>query len=279
MKLFSKGTELDLTTPVVMGILNVTPDSFSDGGQFASFKSACAHVDTMVTQGAKIIDIGGESTRPGAKDVSLADELTRVLPLVEYITKYHTDTWISVDTSKAEVMRQTVIAGAHMINDVRALQEPNALEVAAELNVPVCIMHMQGQPRTMQIDPTYQNVVEDIKEFFKNRIDVCVKAGIDRQNLILDVGFGFGKSLKHNYQLLANLNQFEDLGLPMLIGLSRKSMIGNLLNRETSQRLAGSLGCAMLALEQNANILRVHDVPETFDIIEVFKAFCANKNG
>lgn len=272
MKLVAHGTELDLSTPVVMGILNVTPDSFSDGGQFSDFAHACEHADNMIAAGANIIDIGGESTRPGARDVSLDDELNRVIPLIKYIAKNH-KVWISIDTSKAEVMEQAVNAGAHIINDVRALREPNALNTAANLNVPVCLMHMQGQPRTMQDAPCYEDIITDIHRFFEIRIKACERVGIDKSKIILDVGFGFGKSLEHNYQLLANLRQFNDFKLPMLIGLSRKSMIGQLLKRETNDRMAGSLACAMLSLNSGSKILRVHDVAETVDLIKVFNRY------
>ncbi|MCF1427300.1 MAG: dihydropteroate synthase, partial [Shewanella sp.] len=208
-KLESQGKTLDLNEPVVMGILNVTPDSFSDGGEFAAYGSACRHADDMVAQGAGIIDIGGESTRPGAADVTLEEELKRVIPLVEYVARHH-DVWISVDTSKPEVMRQAVKAGAHIINDVRALQEPWALEAAATCGVPVCLMHMQGQPRTMQDAPCYEDVINDVKAFFHERIAACEAAGIKAENLLLDVGFGFGKTLEHNYELLANLDSFHE---------------------------------------------------------------------
>nr|WP_301542036.1 dihydropteroate synthase [Shewanella sp. KJ2020] len=254
-----------------MGILNVTPDSFSDGGKFSSFELACKHADEMVAQGAKIIDIGGESTRPGAADVSVADELARVIPLVEYVAKHH-DVWISVDTSKPEVMRQSVAAGAHLINDVRALMEPGALETAAQLNVPICLMHMQGEPRCMQSAPEYQDVVADVSEFLTERIQACLDAGIPREHLLIDPGFGFGKTLEHNYELLAKLETFAQFELPILIGLSRKSMIGNLLGRPTSERLAGSLAGAMIAAQKGAHIIRVHDVPETMDMLKVLQA-------
>ncbi|MCP3130013.1 dihydropteroate synthase [Shewanella sp. KJ2020] len=262
---------LSLASPVVMGILNVTPDSFSDGGKFSSFELACKHADEMVAQGAKIIDIGGESTRPGAADVSVADELARVIPLVEYVAKHH-DVWISVDTSKPEVMRQSVAAGAHLINDVRALMEPGALETAAQLNVPICLMHMQGEPRCMQSAPEYQDVVADVSEFLTERIQACLDAGIPREHLLIDPGFGFGKTLEHNYELLAKLETFAQFELPILIGLSRKSMIGNLLGRPTSERLAGSLAGAMIAAQKGAHIIRVHDVPETMDMLKVLQA-------
>ena len=262
---------LSLASPVVMGILNVTPDSFSDGGKFSSFELACQHADEMVAQGALIIDIGGESTRPGAADVSVEDELARVIPLVEYVAKHH-DVWISVDTSKPEVMRQAVNAGAHLINDVRALLEPGALKTAAQLNVPICLMHMQGAPRTMQSAPEYHDVVADDFKFLNERFQACLEAGIPRERLLIDPGFGFGKTLEHNYELLAKLERFEQFELPILIGLSRKSMIGNLLARPTSERLAGSLAGAMIAAQKGAHIIRVHDVPETVDVLKVLQA-------
>ncbi|UML92828.1 dihydropteroate synthase [Shewanella xiamenensis] len=262
---------LSLASPVVMGILNVTPDSFSDGGKFSYFELACQHADEMVAQGALIIDIGGESTRPGAADVTVEDELARVIPLVEYVAKHH-DVWISVDTSKPDVMRQAVNAGAHLINDVRALLEPGALETAAQLNVPICLMHMQGAPRTMQSAPEYQDVIADVFKFLNERIQACLEAGIPRERLLIDPGFGFGKTLEHNYELLAKLERFAQFELPILIGLSRKSMIGNLLARPTSERLAGSLAGAMIAAQKGAHIIRVHDVPETVDMLKVLQA-------
>lgn len=262
---------LALSSPIVMGILNVTPDSFSDGGQYSSYEFACQHADDMVAQGAGMIDIGGESTRPGAAEVSLADELARVLPLVKYVAAHH-DVWISVDTSKPEVMRQAVAAGAHLINDVRALMEPGALEAAAELQVPICLMHMQGEPQSMQFAPTYHNVIEEVSAFLTERIEACLRAGIPRELLILDPGFGFGKSLEHNYELLAKLDCFAQFDLPILIGLSRKSMIGNLLAKPTSERLAGSLAGAMIAAQKGAHIIRVHDVTETVDMLKVLQA-------
>lgn len=262
---------LSLKKPVVMGILNVTPDSFSDGGEYSSVELACQHADEMVEQGASIIDIGGESTRPGAADVNLCEELSRVIPLVEYIARHH-DVWISIDTSKAEVMKQAVEAGAHLINDVRALQEPGALEMAAELQVPVCLMHMQGQPRSMQDAPEYSDVVDEIKQFFEQRIQACCDAGLKREHLLIDPGFGFGKSLAHNYELLNRLGEFKSLGTPILVGLSRKSMMGNLLSRGVTQRLAGSLAGAMLSAQQGAEIIRVHDVAETVDVLKVLDA-------
>ncbi|QYJ76311.1 dihydropteroate synthase [Shewanella sp. FJAT-52076] len=268
---------LDLSCPVVMGILNVTPDSFSDGGQFTAFERACEHADQLVTEGAAIIDIGGESTRPGAAEVSLDEELSRVIPLVEYVSKTH-DVWISVDTSKAGVMSEAAKAGAHLINDVRALMEPGALEAAAASGLAVCLMHMQGQPRTMQQSPEYDNLIEDVCTFFEHRIAACVDAGIPQAQIILDPGFGFGKTLSHNYELLARFAEFERFDLPLLAGLSRKSMLGNLLGRDATSRLAGSLAGALLSAQQGANIIRVHDVAETIDVLKVLEANREYKN-
>lgn len=259
---------LDLSQPIVMGILNVTPDSFSDGGQYHALDAAFKQAEKMVADGAKIIDIGGESTRPGASTVSLDEELARVIPIIKRIAT-QLDVVISIDTSKAEVMRQAIAAGAHIINDVRALQEEGALQAAAELAVPVCIMHMQGQPGTMQDAPSYQDVTAEVLAFLQLRIDDCVNAGIKRHNIILDPGFGFGKTLAQNFQLLADTSVFQQFCLPVLIGVSRKSMIGNLLQCDESQRLAGSLACATVAATAGAQILRVHDVRETADALAI----------
>ncbi|RLV58682.1 dihydropteroate synthase [Parashewanella curva] len=263
----SKNKSLELSKPIIMGILNATPDSFSDGGQFNTYETACQHADEMIAHGAQIIDIGGESTRPGAPDVSLEEELARVIPVIEHVSKK--DVWISIDTSKPEVMKQAVEAGAHLINDVRALQEPGALEVAASLNVPVCLMHMQGTPRTMQTAPKYQDVIEDIAVFFEQRIKACIDAGIKREHIILDPGFGFGKTLEHNLTILKNQKAFHRFDLPVLIGLSRKSMFKHLLNRDVEERLAGSLAGAMISAQKGAHIIRVHDVAETVDVLTV----------
>ncbi|KXO13812.1 Dihydropteroate synthase [Moritella sp. JT01] len=259
---------LDLSQPVVMGILNVTPDSFSDGGQYYALDTAFKQAQKMVADGAKIIDIGGESTRPGASAVSLEEELARVIPIIKRVST-QLDVVISIDTSKAQVMREAIAAGAHIINDVRALQQEGALQAAAELAVPVCIMHMQGQPSTMQDAPNYQDVTAEVVAFLQQRIADCVNAGIKRDNIILDPGFGFGKTLEQNYQLLADTRVFHQFGLPVLIGVSRKSMIGNLLQCDESQRLAGSLACATAAAIDGAQILRVHDVRETADVLAV----------
>lgn len=271
MQLVSRQKTLDLSQPRVMGILNTTPDSFSDGGRYSHFEHACQHAEQMIAAGADIIDIGGESTRPGAAEVSLQEELDRVIPLVEYIHARH-EVWISIDTSKAQVMAQGVKAGADLINDVRALQEPGALTTAAALGVPVCLMHMQGQPRTMQEQPQYNDVIADVTQFFAERIQSCIDASIPRSHIILDPGFGFGKSLAHNYELLHRLAEFKHFELPLLIGLSRKSMIGQLLSANVEQRLAGSLAAGMLSLQRGAHILRVHDVKETMDMIAVMQA-------
>lgn len=267
-----RGRTLHLDTPVVMGILNVTPDSFSDGGNYCQLDSAVKQAHTLLEEGAKIIDIGGESTRPGAPDVSLEDELDRVIPLVKALRKT-SDCIISIDTSKSEVMRQAILAGADIINDVRALQEPGAIEVlAAYPDVAICLMHMQGQPRTMQSNPQYEDLFADINDFFSERIEACEQAGIQQQRIILDPGFGFGKTLAHNYEILNRFDEFNQFNLPVLAGLSRKSMIGNLLNKSTNERLAGSLAGALIAAQNGAKIIRVHDVSETLDVLTVWQA-------
>ncbi|MGK2232431.1 MAG: dihydropteroate synthase [Colwellia sp.] len=267
---------IDLSTPQIMGILNVTPDSFSDGGKFADFEPALAQVQRMITDGATIIDIGGESTRPGAEEVSEADELARVIPVLKAIKKRF-NILVSVDTSKAKVMSAAIAAGADIINDVRALQNEGCLAALAASNTPVCLMHMQGLPRTMQNNPSYEDLINDIIAFFQQRINACVNAGISRDRIILDPGFGFGKTLEQNFHLLANVSKFSSLGLPILAGMSRKSMIGNLLNREVDQRLAGSISTALIAAQQGAHIIRVHDVQETADALNILKAVTDNR--
>jgi len=260
-----------LDTVQVMGILNVTPDSFSDGGKFANFDSALKQVELMITSGADIIDIGGESTRPGAIDVCEVDEIARVIPLLKAI-KARFDVAVSIDTSKAVVMSEAIIHGTDMINDVRALQNEGCLDTVAQCDVQLCLMHMKGLPRTMQEKPHYENIIKDIVEFFTQRIENCVQRGINKQRLVLDPGFGFGKNLSHNFQMLAQLNQFKTLELPLLAGISRKSMLGDLLNRDVEQRLSGSLTAAIVAIQQGASIIRVHDVAETVDALKVLKA-------
>ncbi|MCW8877976.1 MAG: dihydropteroate synthase [Kangiellaceae bacterium] len=253
-----------------MGVLNVTPDSFSDGSQYNQQDKALARAQQMIAEGADIIDIGGESTRPGAKDVSVEEELERVVPLVESIRSL--DCKISVDTSKPEVMKAALKAGAHMINDVRALSEPGAMEVVGEFQVPVCLMHMQGQPRTMQADPKYQDVINDVKTFLSQRIIACEKFGITKDLICIDPGFGFGKTLQHNLLLLTELDEFNSLDVPVLAGLSRKSMLGQITGRDVDERLAASLAVALIALQKGAKIIRVHDVKETADTKKVFLA-------
>ncbi|HDX8343927.1 TPA: dihydropteroate synthase [Aeromonas dhakensis] len=266
MQLISKGLSLSLERPHVMGILNVTPDSFSDGGHFNQLERAMTHARQMVAEGATLIDIGGESTRPGAPDVSEQEELDRVLPVVERMVR-ELDVMISLDTSKAAVMREGCAAGAHLINDVRALLEPGALAAAAAADVPVCLMHMQGQPRTMQAEPHYDDLLGEVRAFFDERIAACLTAGIAREQLLLDPGYGFGKTLEHNYQLLARQESLLDYQLPLLVGMSRKSMIGNLLGRPVDERLAGSLACALIGMQRGARIIRVHDVRATMDAL------------
>ena len=257
-------------SPIIMGILNVTPDSFSDGAQFNSYDRAAAHAEAMLSNGASIIDIGGESTRPGASEVSVDEEINRVIPLIKTVKSM--GGMVSVDTSKAEVMRAAAAAGADMLNDVRALTLPGALEAAAESQLPVCLMHMQGQPRSMQNNPNYDNVVADVMEYLQNRISACEVAGIDKALLSVDPGFGFGKTLEHNLALLNNLDRFNALGVPVLAGLSRKSMLGQITDREVHDRMAASLGVALIAMQRGAKIIRVHDVAETVDIKKIFLA-------
>lgn len=260
--------DLSASMPQVMGILNVTPDSFSDGGRFTAPDSALRHVEQMVAEGVDIVDIGGESTRPGAEAVALEEELARVAPLIETI-RARFDIPISVDTSKPEVMLAAVAAGANMLNDVYALRGEGALAAAASLDVPVCLMHMRGEPRTMQQNPEYVDVLQDVSDFLSERVEACVAAGIGRQRLILDPGFGFGKALTHNLSLLRHLDRLEGLGLPLLVGLSRKSMLGTILDKPVEKRLFGSLAAATLAVWKGAKIIRVHDVAATVDAVKV----------
>ncbi|MDG6896746.1 dihydropteroate synthase [Actinobacillus delphinicola] len=271
MQLRAKDKVLDLHFPKIMGILNITPDSFSDAGKFLKFDTAMFQVEKMLQEGASIIDIGGESTRPGASAVSEQEELQRVIPIVEAISQRF-NCWISVDTSKAIVMQEAAKVGMDLINDVRALREKDALETAVDLDLPVCLMHMQGEPRTMQTSPHYQNVVEDVLAFLLDRTKVAQKAGVKPEHILWDLGFGFGKSLSHNYQLLKNTHIFAQFPYPLLIGVSRKSMIGQQLNKPVEDRLVGSVTAALLAAQQGAKILRVHDVAATQDALKIWQA-------
>lgn len=254
-----------------MGILNVTPDSFYDGGRFHLHDAAYQHALALIQEGADIIDIGGESTRPGAMPVSIQEECDRVLPLVEKLVK-ETATPISVDTRHAIVMSEAIRLGASIINDVAALTEENALTVVSKHPVKVCLMHMQGSPESMQQKPHYENILDEIADFFETRIAACEQAGLSRQQLLLDPGFGFGKTLEHNLTLLGNLAFFKKLGCPLLVGLSRKSMFGAILNKPPEQRLPASLGAALIALLQGVAVVRTHDVAATKDVLAVMKA-------
>lgn len=264
---------LDQTQPQVMAVLNITPDSFSDGGrlfrnQQIDLDACLRRVEQILAEGATIIDIGGESTRPGAAPVSVAQELDRVLPLVEAIQDY--PLVISVDTSTPAVMQESAKLGAGLINDIRALQRDGALAVVAQLKIPVCLMHMQGRPETMQENPIYDDVVSEVSAFFQQRVAACIAAGIDKRHLLLDPGFGFGKTLMHNRLLLQNLAVFNAMGLPLLVGLSRKRMIGEILNnRAVDQRMVGSVALAMLAVQKGAWIIRAHDIQETVDAVRI----------
>ena len=271
MKLYANNKVLDLNVPQIMGILNFTPDSFSDSGQFYQLDKALIQIEKMLQAGASIIDIGGESTRSNADEVTLEQELERVVPLVEAVRKRF-DCWISVDTSKAQVMAECAKVGMDLINDIRALQEPQALETALGLGLPVCLMHMQGQPRTMQANPHYDDVVAEVLEFLKKRTALCLEEGMKPENIIWDVGFGFGKTVQHNYKLLQQLARFTIEGFPILAGLSRKSMIGAVLEKTVEQRVMGSAAGALIAAMNGATILRVHDVEQTADALKIWQA-------
>ena len=259
MELVLGQTVFDLKRPLVMGVLNVTPDSFSDGGQFFDVESALRHVEAMQEGGAAIVDVGGESTRPGAAAVSEVEEIERVLPLIEAISR-ELDLHISIDTSKPEVMRAAVDAGASMVNDVYALRRDGAMETVAGLGITVCLMHMQGEPRTMQKDPHYDDVLTEVLEFLANSVRDCREAGIADNRLVVDPGFGFGKTDIHNLELMANLERFTELGLPLLVGLSRKRTLGILSGKAIGERMAAGLAAAVLAVDRGANIVRTHDV-------------------
>jgi dihydropteroate synthase len=271
MQINFAGRVLDMSGCHVMGILNVTPDSFSDGGRYNTVEVALARAREMVADGAAFIDVGGESTRPGATPVSVEEELERVCPVVEAIAR-DLGVVVSVDTSSPQVMAEVVKLGAGMINDVRALQRDGAPEVVANAGVPVCVMHIQGEPDTMQDDPRYRNVRREVSSFLTERMRVIEKAGVRPDNIILDPGFGFGKSPQHNLQLLASLEQLQLLGHPILVGMSRKSMLGHITGRDVSERLPASLAAATISAMKGASIIRVHDVRETVDAVKVVTA-------
>lgn len=271
MQLNCAGTVLDLARPQVMGILNVTPDSFSDGGRFVARDQALAHARAMVEEGAAIIDVGGESTRPGAEAVPVQQELDRVVPVIEAL-RAELPAAVSVDTSKPEVMRAAVAAGAGLINDVRALREPGALAAAVDAGVPVCLMHMQGEPRSMQQQPQYTDVVAEVRDFLLERAAACEAAGIPPDRILLDPGFGFGKTVEHNLRLLKHLPVLADTGYAVLAGLSRKSLIGAVLGLPVERRLAPSVALAVLAVWQGARIVRAHDVAATVQAVRMCEA-------
>ncbi len=269
------GKMLDLRQPVVMGVLNVTPDSFSDGGRYRQLDAALRRADIMAAEGAAIIDVGGESTRPGAPAVSIQEELDRVMPVVERLAG-ELPVPVSVDTSKPEVMCEAARAGAGLINDVWALRQPGALAAAAASSLPICLMHMLGEPATMQQEPRYGDVVAEVRAFLAERVRVCEAAGIAREQILVDPGFGFGKTLEHNLSLLRHLDDFTDLAAGVLAGVSRKSMIGLLLNALVGERLTGSLAAAVIAAWQGARVIRVHDVQETVQALRVCAAVRAS---
>jgi dihydropteroate synthase len=254
-----------------MGVINVTPDSFSDGGKHLSLNAALVRAAAMVEEGVAVFDVGGESTRPGASHVSVDQELERVVPLIEALSK-HFDLPISIDTQKPDVMRAAVGAGAGLINDVNGLREAGALATVAELKVPVCLMHMQGNPRTMQADPSYLDVVGEVTNYLEGRIAACLDAGVLGSNVIVDPGFGFGKTLQHNLELLNGLARLAELGYPVLAGMSRKRMIGEITAQNINKRLAGGLAAALLAVQNGAVLIRTHDVAETVDALKIIKA-------
>ncbi|MFC4258483.1 dihydropteroate synthase [Marinobacter lacisalsi] len=268
------GRELDMARSQVMGILNVTPDSFSDGGQYNSVDMAVQRARQMVSDGAVFVDVGGESTRPGAAPVSEQEELDRVCPVVEAIAR-DVDAVISVDTSTPSVMREAARLGAGLINDVRALEREGAVSAAIETGLPVCLMHMQGAPDTMQANPEYRHVIRDVATYLMDRVRDCELAGLPAEKVLLDPGFGFGKTLEHNLQLLAALEQLKVLGYPLLVGMSRKTMLGDITGREVSERLPASLAAATIAALKGASVIRVHDVRETVDAVKVVEAMRA----
>lgn len=253
-----------------MGIVNVTPDSFSDGGRHLLRDAAIAHAHQLISEGANILDIGGESTRPGAQAVSVQEELDRVLPVIEGLRGVAVP--LSIDTFKAEVMQAALIAGASMVNDINALQQPQALQVVAASDAAVCLMHKQGKPQTMQLEPNYQDVLQEVLDFLRNRVIAVEAAGVARERILIDPGFGFGKTLLHNLTLLRQLARFSELGVPLLAGLSRKSMLGMITGQEVNNRVPASVAAALIAVQHGACIVRVHDVWETVDVLKVWQA-------
>ena len=273
MRLLCGKFTLDLGRPLIMGVVNVTPDSFSDGGRFNSAETAIAQVRRLVNEGADIIDIGGESTRPGAADVGLDEERRRVLPVIERLADLNVP--VSIDTRKPELMREAVLAGASMINDVDALQSADALAAAAVSNVAVCLMHKRGAPATMQNDPSYDDVVADIAAFLADRVGVVQAAGIAAERIVVDPGFGFGKTLAHNLQLLKRLRETAPAEVALLAGISRKSMLGQITGRDAAERVYASVAAALIAVQNGAHIVRVHDVAATRDALAVWRAVSA----
>jgi dihydropteroate synthase len=278
MQLSLGSRSLDLSTPKVMGVLNVTPDSFSDGGKFVDPDVAIQQAELMIEAGAAIIDVGGESTRPGAGRVSEAEEIDRVMPVIEAISR-SSDIAISIDTSKPIVMRAAVEAGASMINDIYALRQDDAVETASEIDVAVCLMHMQGEPDTMQDEPRYEDLPGDIMQFLSERVAACRSAGIETDRIVIDPGFGFGKTHEHNVRLLAGLARFQELGMPVMVGLSRKRTLGTLTGKAVDGRLASGIAAAVLAVEHGANIVRTHDVAETVDALRITQAVMQSGQG
>jgi dihydropteroate synthase len=263
---------MQYSNAMIMGVLNITPNSFSDGGQYLTIDKAISRAQLMIDQGADMIDIGGESSRPDASQVSIDEEASRVIPVIEALSKL-IKVPISIDTSKAKIMQLAIEAGASMINDVRALQSKSSLEIVASTAKDVCLMHMQGDPKTMQNNPIYTDVIDEIKHFFEQRIEACINAGISQNKIILDPGFGFGKTLNHNLEILRSLDEFKSFGLRILVGMSRKSMIGTILNnRNTDGRTIGSVTAAIIASQNGANIVRVHDILETKDAFKVLQS-------
>jgi dihydropteroate synthase len=270
MSLHCGSFQFDLSHPLVMGIVNVTPDSFSDGGLHLQRDAALAHAQQLIAEGADILDIGGESSRPGAKPVGVQEELDRVLPVIEGLRGAPVP--ISIDTCKPEVMQAAIAAGVQMVNDINALQDATAMSSIASSNVAVCLMHKQGDPQTMQQQPHYQNVVAEVCAFLRGRIAAALAAGVQRERIVVDPGFGFGKTLAHNLDLLRNLEKLAELGVPVLAGLSRKSMLGMLTGKDAGQRLPASVAAALIAVQRGANIVRVHDVGATTDALKVWDA-------